>query len=103
MKKFPLYFNSSKPSAYDWLGDIQWELPYAVCPEHGMLKADEVQFGSQYYDGYNWSYPMCHCGRSITCCAYPVNTREREIWFSKRPEAQENYDAWMAHLSAGNY
>lgn len=85
-KVFPLHFSSAQPSAYDWLGSIQWELPKAICSEHGELKADEVVFGSQYYDGYNWAVPQCvHCTHWLTDYAYPMDLHERKVYFEKRP------------------
>ena len=88
----PLRFLASQPSAYDSLGLIHWELPRAWCPDHHELNAGEIEFRSQYYDGFSWAYPVCrHCGRSMSVYSYPVAMDERRIYFRKNKAAWHTY------------
>ena len=83
-----LVFTNCKPSVYDGLGEIAWELTQdqSICKNCGPVKLEDIKLVSMFYDGCNWENPSCpNCGR-IIAKALPVNPSEREIIVGQRNE-----------------
>jgi len=78
-------FTGPQPSAYDSLGEIKWNCINPFCHTcQRDLRACDVYFRSQYYDGCHWEQPTCvYCQMSITDCNYPDDENERRLFISR--------------------